>query len=771
MRRSLTFSIACAVALGACGDDGATPARDAGVDTSAPADADTATASDVTPPEDAADADVRAPTDTGRTDTGGPGPAACAGTAFVFAPGGAPSSVLLTGSFAGWAAEPPGATVMADADGDGTFEATLALEPGDYQYKYVVDGVWRHDPAAPTADDGLGGLNNTLSVAECGVELVSYTVDAATGAFAAVLTRPGGLAPADVVAVSVDGVPAPADAVTAVAGGVRVGWSGLSRGIHDIRVVLEGGDTRLLKVYVGVSSDWRDALIYFAMTDRFVNGDPANDAPVPGVDPRVNYQGGDFAGVTARLEDGYFDALGVGALWISWPIDGADGYHDGGYPDHHACGLDAATTAQTPARFSAYHGYWPSHTDRIEARFGTLAELQALVRAAHARGIRVLLDFTANHLDTSSPVYEQHRDDGWFNTPVELCEVVGWDTKPTTCWFTPFLADIDYRTPAARDFMLAHAEQVVLDTGADGMRLDAVKHIEPSFIAALRARMHRLAELTGVPFYLVGETFSGDVALVDRFVGPALLHGQFDFPANYQFLKGLGTQEIGLDAMDAAVRGIRAGYKDGGALMSTFIGNHDIARFASVAAGQMYCGVWDVTSDVAQAWHYPPGPIESEAPYQKLALALAYAYTIPGVPLLYYGDEIGMPGAGDPDNRRMMRFGDALSGREAALLATVQKLGRARAAHPALSRGAWSAPLFADSELIAYARTTPGELAVIVLNRSSGARAVTLDVSSLPGALGAAFTDALGGPGATASGGELALTVPARTAAILIARP
>ncbi|MCA9519099.1 MAG: hypothetical protein KC635_29390, partial [Myxococcales bacterium] len=333
---------------------------------------------------------------------------------------------------------------------------------------------------------------------------------------------------------------------------------------------------------------------------------------MPDVDARVNFQGGDFAGIRQQLEAGYFDALGVGALWISWPIDGADGYHDGGYPDHHACGLQAATTGQTAARFTAYHGYWPSHTDQIEARFGTLAELQALVNTAHARGIRVVLDFTANHVDTSSPVYTAHESDGWFNTPVELCEVVGWDVKPTTCWFTPFLADIDYRTPAARDFMLAHAERVVLDTGADGFRLDAVKHVETSFVTALRARMHRLVELTGVPFYLVGETFSGDVGLVDQYVGPTLLHGQFDFPANLQILKGLGTQEIGLDAMDAAIRAIRAGYKDGGALMSTFIGNHDLARFASVAAGQMYCGVWDVYSDIAQGWHFPPGPIESD---------------------------------------------------------------------------------------------------------------------------------------------------------------
>ncbi|PKN56410.1 MAG: hypothetical protein CVU56_16370 [Deltaproteobacteria bacterium HGW-Deltaproteobacteria-14] len=789
-RRAPLTLLSSLLLLAACGGDGSS-ASDTGVsdaasdatastdtdvtlvdvpiDTAAPSDTlgDSVAATD-TAVADAAATDAAA-TDTATADTGPP-PPPCGQVTFSLDPDGSPAQVLVTGSFSSWAAEPPGATALGDSDGDGVFTAILVLEPGSYQYKFIVDGSWIADPGNPnTVDDGFGGHNSVLDVPECGaVSLADHTITAANGGLTARFTSGDGAVAPSAVTVTVDWIPAPGGAVASTSDGFTVSLTGLAAGIHDVRVTVDGR-TLLLKVYIGVSTDWRDALLYFVMTDRFVNGDAGNDAPIAGVDGRVNYQGGDFAGVIDRIEDGYFDALGVGALWLSWPIDNADGYADGGYPDHHACGLNAATTGTSPMKYTAYHGYWPSHTDQIEARFGTLAELRQLVTTAHAHGIRVVLDFTANHVHEQSPVYQQHKDDGWFNLPIELCQDVGWDTKPRTCWFTSYLPDLNYDNPAARAFMVDHAVRVIEDTGADGFRLDAVKHIALSFVTDLRARLAKDIELTGVPFWLVGETFSGDVGLIDGFVGPDKLHGQFDFPSNLQILKGLAKQEIGLGQMDQQVRSAHAGYKDGGRLMSTFIGNHDIARFTSMAAGDIYCGVWDVFSNIAQGWHYPPGAPTSDAPYQQLELALAYAMTIPGVPLIYYGDEVGMPGAGDPDNRRMMRFGAALSARESATLAAVRSLGLARRAHPALSRGDWPAALLAEADLLAYARTLPTEKAIVILNRGGTARSGALAVSGLGVADGVVFHDALGAGAITVSGGQLAYDVGARSVRILVA--
>ena len=679
------------------------------------------------------------------------------------------SEVLVSGEFNGWGGDASSAWPLADPDGDGTWTRDEKLDPGSYQYKFVVDGSWIPDPANPdSVDDGFGGKNSLLTLADCaaGGALLLKAHDTTGSTFTATFaSADGGAIDAAQVDVTVDW-DAASGALAADGGSATLTLDGLATGIHDVRVTA-GGATLLLKVYVGTSTDWRDTLLYFAMTDRFANGDAGNDAPIPEVDGRVNYQGGDFAGITQKIEAGYFDDLGVSALWVSWPVDNPDFYEEGAFPDQDGCGLDPKSTKYTSMRYTGYHGYWPANLDQVESRFGTLDELQGMVVAAHDRGIRVLLDFTANHVHDSSPFYQAHKDEGYFNFPAEICQDVGWDTKPKTCWFVDYLPDLNYTNPAARKAILDSAVSWVKKTGADGFRFDAVKHLEMAFVEELRARAKAELELTGVDFYIVGETFTGDAGLIQSFVGPYRIHGQFDFPSNLHLLKGFAKGEEGLDQMDQQIRAIKGVYADPG-LMSTFIGNHDIARFTSHAAGMISCGVWDVVSNVAQGWRNPPGQPTSEEPYQKLRLALTYALTVPGIPLIYYGDELGMPGAGDPDNRRFMRFGGELSGNESATLAFVQKLGKARAAHPSLRTGAWSAPLWADGDFLAYARTGGGETAVVLLNRGSGTKSGTLQVGGLGVTDGATLTDALGGGTQTVSGGGMPFSIGARSAAIFV---
>ena len=702
-----------------------------------------------------------------------PPPTKCGETTFTYDAAPGVSQVLLSGSFNEWGDKPETAWPMDDLDGAGpgtTFEVTVLLEPGTYQYKLIVDGEWVVDPNADTVPNEFGGQNNVVVVKECagGLMLVSQETDPDAKSFEATFEATEVINPSSVV-VTVDQEAALPSVfqVTADGLGATLLLTGLPVGIHDVRVT-SAGTTMLLKVYLGVSTDWRDALLYFALTDRFANGDPTNDAPVPDVDSRTNYQGGDFAGITQRIESGYFDALGVSAIWVSWPIDNPGGYEDGSFPDATGCGLDPKTVNQSPMRYTAYHGYWPSQLDEVEEHFGTLADLQELVVAAHAHGIRVLLDFTANHVHDSSPFFAAHKDDGTFNFPAEICQNVGWDTKPETCWFTDYLPDLDYGNPAARKAMIDSAFGWVRQTGADGFRLDAVKHIAMSFVTELRARAKAELELTGIDFYIVGETFTGDAGLIQSFVGPNKIHGQFDFPSNQAIVKAIARQETGLDGMDQAVRGIKGAY-GGGALMSTFIGNHDVARFLSHAAGSIPCGVWDVTSNVAQGWKSPPGAPSDEDPYRKLRIALTYAFTIPGIPLIYYGDEMGMPGAGDPDNRRMMRFGGALSGNEAATLAFSQKLGKARASYAALRKGEWTPPLWSEGDFLAYGRVLGDEKAIVLLHMGTGAKTGSLDVGALGLGDGAVLTDVLGDGGTqTVSGGKLPFTMNGRSASIFV---
>ena len=707
--------------------------------------------------------------DAGSADAGpiDPGPP-CGQVTFSFQPGGSPQQVLLSGNFNGWASSADKASVLLDDDGDGVWEVTVVLAPGKWQYKFIVDGQWIADPNNPEKiDDGFGGSNSVLTIDPCPRALALDSYDVQGPDLNATFSTPAGPIAKSAVSVTIDH--AKASGLSWAQGKLKLKLSGLSPGIHDVRVHYDGAkgqDMWLLKVYVGLSKDWRDATIYFVMTDRFVNGDKTNDAPVAGVDPATNFAGGDFKGVTAKIKSGYFKALGVGALWLSWPVQQPAGAEDGTFPDGTGCGMGPTNTKYSPMKYTGYHGYWPVDTTKTEPRFGSMDELKELVNAAHAQGIRVLLDYTANHVHSASPWFITNKDKGWFHMPAEVCQDVGWENKPVTCWFTSYLADLDYDNPAVIEASLDSAFWWAKEVGADGFRLDAVKHIEMAFVKALRSRAQQEMELTGIDFYIVGETFTGDAQAIQAFVGGDKIHAQFDFPANMQLLKGFAKQEIGLDTMDGIIRGIRGVYDDQGAMMSTFIGNHDMARFISHASGSLPCGVWDIISNQAAGWKNPPKvPTDVDA-YERLRLAFTYLFTTPGIPLIYYGDEFGLPGAGDPDNRRMMRFGAELTTFESETLAWLKKLGALRAAHPALRTGAWSQPLWKEGDFLSWSRSAGADLAVVMIHRGGQTKKGTLTVSAI--ADGTQLTEWFTGAKATVNGGKLDFELPARSAQVWV---
>ena len=703
------------------------------------------------------------------------------------------SSVLVAGEFTDWESA---ALPMRDDDGDGTFELTLApsarLEAGTrYAYRLIVDGDWRLDPRSALRRYVDDCQNSALELPPCeaapeivpGPLTTTFDPASATGRFEVdvqVLVATDRAAPT--VTFTLDGARLDAPSANAT-GTFALQGEALAAGRHVLSIRARDSATREaapvdLPFWIEpVPFDWRGATMYMIVVDRFANGDRANDSMVGApVERPADFHGGDLAGITEVIESGYFDSLGVDALWLS-PINRqADGHFEG---------------RDEPRRFAGYHGYWPSRGREVEPRFGSVDELRALVDAAHARGIRVLLDLINNQ------VHEQHEyftaTPGWFRTGC-VCGIdpgCGWSERPLDCLFASYLPDIDWRVPAAEDRFIDDAVFWVSETGVDGFRIDAVKHVEPSSIVNLRAALHRRFELAGARTFLIGETAVGEsdsadygcgetyasgYDWIDAYVGERALDGQFDFPTHHRLQNGLLDSSMSYVALEQTVAELSTRYAPDGVHVR-FLGTHDSDRMASRAALDPARGC---------RWADSPGcsglPMTSTDPqtYARLRRAFTVLFTLPGIPFIYYGDEIGMPGGNDPDNRRDMIWTDSLSAlangstsltaEQAALREHVRALGGLRRSSAAFRNGR-RVPLFDDADLwvVAFADDDPGELAVVAVNR--GAAVDARVISGLTGAMigdVVSFDAAVGTGSARLDGRDLTLTVPAGRSAVFV---
>ncbi len=483
--------------------------------------------------------------------------------------------------------------------------------------------------------------------------------------------------------------------------------------------------------------DWRSAVLYFVFVDRFRNGDTTNDAPVAGVETPANYQGGDYAGLLEAIESGYFDDLGVNALWLTVPMDN---------PNVIGPGADGRA-------YSAYHGYWISDLESVEEHFGDMALLKTVIDAAHDRGIKVLFDYAMNHVHSDNPVFSEHPEWFWpLDYDGKYCVCGGgcsWDGyEGRRCWFRDYLPDWNFQSPEARAASIDNAMWWIKETGVDGYRLDAIKHIETVWVEDLRKRVNAEVDQSAGRFYMVGETFeTGNRDVIRQYVGENLLDGQFDFPLRGAIVEHLlrrsGTM-FDLDGFLASNDGFYPG------IMSTFIGNHDIPRVIQTALDSPW-GTWDNGGD--SNWNNPPSLPGNTAPFERVALGFTFLFTTRGVPLVYYGDEIGMPGSGDPDNRRFMQW-DNLDPDQEWLRQRVQLLGQIRKDNPALWRGTRSS-VFVSNEVYVYKMTDGPSALYVAINRSDTAQ----NAENLP----ASSTDLLSGDAVT---GPVA-SLPPRSALIL----
>jgi glycosidase len=519
--------------------------------------------------------------------------------------------------------------------------------------------------------------------------------------------------------------------------------------------------------------DWRDAVLYFVFVDRFFDGDPSNNCNVAGSQTTpytsTNYLGGDWAGVTQKINGGYFTALGVNTLWITVPIKNADDVADEG------------TNGDTH-EYSAYHGYWPKDPTTTESCFGSAADLKAMVVAAHAKGLKVLFDYAMVHVHTESSIYQQHKSDSppWF-TPNCICGAPNCGDFDTSCWFAPYLAHYDYTNAATRSFSINAAIALIQQNGNDAFRLDAIKQVDPSWLNTLRPAITAQIIAPEMPqqrFYMVGETydFQNRALIASLINSQTMLDGQFDFPLRIRLVEALlmrSTENMltpddlswtrnappGMTGLSQFMDSNDTFYPTD-AVMSTFIGNHDLPR--SIHYAEQNLPGW-LSADSPQnpsaadgknsAWSNEPQLETDPNVYERMANAFAVILTNKGAPLIYYGDEIGQPGAGDPDNRRMMQW-SGYSAAQQGLHDRIAALTAIRAAHPAMRRGTRTTLDVRDDLWVYSLATLPGDptpdTVYVAINRSDS----DLTTTALPNGLNELIT--------STPEGASPVTIPAR---------
>ena len=492
--------------------------------------------------------------------------------------------------------------------------------------------------------------------------------------------------------------------------------------------------------------DWRDAVIYFVFVDRFFDGDPTNNGSVTnGVQFPAQYQGGDWKGVTAKINAGYFTDLGANVLWLTVPVKNADNFAGKG-------------TGNDSHLYSSYHGYWPYDTSQPETRFGSLQDLKDLVTAAHGKNLKVIFDYAMVHIQKDSPTYQNNQNWFWpnsFNNGDCICgQNCSWDAQGDRCWFTDYLPHWNYTVPAARDYSVNAAVQWVKDTGVDGFRLDAIKHVDVSWLTQLRTQIQSQIIANEKPqqrFYMVGETYDFfNTAFIKSFVDPKTkLDGQFDFPLRRVVVESMLLKYQGMDKLASFLSANDYAY-GGNAIMSTFIGNHDLPRVIHLAQEPpLWTGQGDDGKNLA--WQNQPGLPSDQKSFDKLANAFAVLLMNHGAPLIYYGDEYGMAGAGDPDNRRMMQWSGYSAGQQ-YVHDRIKTLNAVRAAHPAIRRGARTTITSnADVWFFETKTVAPSDDVYVAINRGDS----DANVSGLPNA---ALTELVTNQGTTGPGA----TIPAR---------
>lgn len=339
--------------------------------------------------------------------------------------------------------------------------------------------------------------------------------------------------------------------------------------------------------------DWDEAVVYFMMTDRFFDGNKSNNtasgANTYGENPGL-YHGGDFAGVTAKLK--YLQDLGVNTIWITPIVENIKGV-----------AVTDEGSEDVPYN-AAYHGYWASDFTKLNPTLGTTEEFKTMISEAHKRGMRIMVDIVVNHAGygTESTFADMLRDKS-----VSEGDIKSWQSG---------LPDFATENADVRAKLVEWQTAWMKDYGVDYFRVDTVKHVDSTTWAALKNSTTKVNS----SFKMIGEYFGAGYASNGSSLGTGQMDADLDFDFNDQatsFVSGnISSVEKFLSARNSALNNA---YMTG-----QFLSSHDEDGFkASLMNGKKY------TEDKATS---------------AALVAATLQLTAKGIPVIYYGEEVGLSG-------------------------------------------------------------------------------------------------------------------------------
>lgn len=594
---------------------------------------------------------------------------------------------FLAGTFNNWS--PTSLPMIPDQNGVPFIN--MYLEPGRYFFKYVVDGEIMTDANLPIVADGRGGEMNMLSVISSNSSIVLLPLQYkknTDGTLILPFSTEGvsSLQPENIIVFRNNNV-LPKSNISINANSFTIALpKEKNTGNNDIiRLGINSNGTSSMLYSCSIKNgevssvtNTHDMLqnmsIYSILVDRFHDGSSENNEKntPDSVIPYARYKGGDFAGIIKKIRDGYFTSLNINTLLLSPITDNPD--------------RAVSTSLTAPSKSTAYLGLWPVDDEKTENHFGTIGELQQLVQEAHKRGIAVVLDYIADQVHKDHPYYVSNPE-----------------------WFSPYRAGdnfvriFDFNTHTdAIDKVTENIMWWLEITQADGVKIDNAGTINEQFRRSLSKKIRLLEKKSDKNIIVMGH-----IRDIPYLTPTIISQGQMTTTLNAHIYEGIYATTLEKGNLDFLAL----------ALQSDKMCNHCLNYIDEPT------GYYHPKIPAKRTLDFIPLPTAHQSDsittlrrkFMSLPLYHVLTHTLPGVPIIHTGEEVGFSASISTSNPNAMFFGDSLFYEEKEVLRDVKNITALRANHSALRNGTFNL-VFQQGNWMLYIRADNKEKILVAIN-------------------------------------------------------